>query len=67
MKSATVRKLKTKKHSAMDQSLLTDTVPAALVGYRNLNSLRYDYPLILTRGTSSPVHDFLFSLSAVID
>jgi hypothetical protein len=65
MKSATVRKLKTKKSPAPEQSVLTRTVPAALVGHCDLNKLRYDYPLILS--SDSKNQKFIFTLSGVID
>ncbi|MDP7601766.1 MAG: hypothetical protein QF605_10280, partial [Rhodospirillales bacterium] len=67
MKSATVRKLKTKKRQALDQSLLANTVPAALVGRRDLSKLRYDFPLILTRDANANDQEFIFTLSGVID
>ncbi len=67
MKSATVRKLKTKKRQALDQSLLANTVPAALVRRRDLSKLRYDFPLILTRDANANDQEFIFTLSGVID
>lgn len=42
----------------------SDLHPAILAGYRDLTSLRYDFPLVLTRGSDGqPVH----SLSGLID
>ncbi len=67
MKSATVRKLKTKNRQTPDQSLLTNTVPAALAARRDLGNLRYDYPLILTSDARATDQDFIFTLSGVID
>jgi len=40
-----------------------DLYPAAFAGYRDLTSLRYDFPLVLVRGGKQPVQ----SLSGLID
>ena len=41
----------------------SDLQPAVFAGYRDLSALRYDFPLILTRGGDNPVQ----SLSGLID
>src|SRR5471032_1390577 len=41
----------------------SDLQPAVFAGYRDLSSLRYDFPLILARGGGQPVQ----SLSGLID
>ena len=57
-----------KRDNAQTESMAgADTVPALLAPYRDLLSLRYDYPLILVEGAETQAFVCKFAMSSGVD